>query len=370
MTANDTGDADTGPNNLQNFPKLTSVSNGGGMTTINGTLNSTANKTFRIEFFANDAINPTGYGEGQTFAGFTNVTTNASGNISFSHSVPQVAGKPYMTATATDPSNNTSEFSAAVGQLLNISTRMKVLTGNSVLIGGFIIGGSGNKEVLLRALGPTLTQFGISGVLADPTLELHDGSGALITSNDNWKDTQQAAIAATGLAPPNNLESAILHTFNPGNYTAIVRGKSNTTGVALVEAYDIDKAIDTTLTNISTRGFVDVGQNVMIGGFISGNGLVKVIVRALGPTLSQFGVTNVLADPTLELHDANGALLASNDNWKDTQQAEIQGSGFAPPNNAESAIIATRPPGNTTAIVSGKNNTTGNALVEVYILSP
>ena len=370
VTANDTGDADTGPNNLQNFPKLTSVSNGGGMTTINGTLNSTANKTFRIEFFANDAIDPTGYGEGQTFAGFTNVTTNASGNISFSHSVPQVAGKPYMTATATDPSSNTSEFSAAVGQLLNISTRMKVLTGNSVLIGGFIIGGSGNKEVLLRALGPTLTQFGISGVLADPTLELHDGSGALITSNDNWKDTQQAAIAATGLAPPNNLESAILHTFNPGNYTAIVRGKSNTTGVALVEAYDIDKAIDTTLTNISTRGFVDVGQNVMIGGFISGNGLVKVIVRALGPTLSQFGVTNVLADPTLELHDANGALLASNDNWKDTQQAEIQGSGFAPPNNAESAIIATRPPGNTTAIVSGKNNTTGNALVEVYILPP
>ena len=370
VTANDTGDADTGPNNLQNFPKLTSVSNGGGMTTINGTLNSTANKTFRIEFFANDAIDPTGYGEGQTFAGFTNVTTNASGTISFSHSVPQVAGKPYMTATATDPSNNTSEFSAAVGQLLNISTRMKVLTGNSVLIGGFIIGGSGNKEVLLRALGPTLTQFGISGVLADPTLELHDGSGALITSNDNWKDTQQAAIAATGLAPPNNLESAILHTFNPGNYTAIVRGKSNTTGVALVEAYDIDKAIDTTLTNISTRGFVDVGQNVMIGGFISGNGIVWVIVRALGPTLSEFGVTNVLADSVLELHDANGALLASNDNWKDTQQAEIQGSGFAPPNNAESAIIATRPPGNTTAIVSGKNNTTGNALVEVYILPP
>jgi len=371
LNTNDTGDPDTGPNNLQNYPVLTSVTNGGGMTTINGKLNSTANTTFRIEFFANDTIDPTGYGEGQTFAGFTDVMTDASGNIAFSHSVPQVAGKPYMTATATDHLNgNTSEFSAAIGQLLNISTRMKVLTGNSVLIGGFIVGGSGSKQVLLRALGPTLTQFGVTGVLADPTLELHDGSGALITSNDNWKDIQQAAIAATGKAPPNDLESAILHTFNPGKYTAIVRGRNNTTGVALVEAYDIDQAIDTTLTNISTRGFVDVGQNAMIGGFISGNGLVRVIVRALGPTLSQFGVPNVLADPMLELHDANGALIASNDNWSDTQQTEIQASGFAPPNNAESAIIATRPPGNTTAIVTGKNNTTGNGLVEVYILPP
>ena len=275
-----------------------------------------------------------------------------------------------MTATATDPAGNTSEFSAAIGQLLNISTRMKVLTGNSVLIGGFIIGGSGSKEVLLRTLGPTLTQFGVNGVLGDPTLELHDAGGGLITSNDNWKDSQQAAIAATGKAPPNDLESAILHTYTPGNYTAIVRGKNNATGVALVEAYDTDETPDTTLTNISTRGFVDVGQEVMIGGFISGNGIVKVIVRALGPTLSQFGVTNVLADPTLELRDANGAVIASNDNWKDTQQAEIQASGKAPPNDKESAIIATRPPANTTAIVSGKNNTTGNALVEVYILPP
>jgi len=224
--------------------------------------------------------------------------------------------------------------------------------------------------VLLRALGPTLTQFGVTGVLADPTLELHDGSGALITSNDNWKDTQQAAISATGKAPPDDKESAILHTFAPGNYTAIVRGKNNTTGVALVEAYDIDQAAITTLTNISTRGFVDVGQNAMIGGFISGNGIVRVIVRALGPTLSQFGVPDVLADPMLDVRDAQGNPLASNDNWADTQQAEIQASGFAPPNAKESAIIIVRPPGNTTAVVTGKNSTTGNALVEVYILPP
>ena len=256
------------------------------------------------------------------------------------------------------------------GQLLNISTRMEVLTGSSVLIAGFIITGSSNKTVLLRALGPTLSQFGLTGVLADPTLELHDGSGALITSNDNWKDTRQAAISATGLAPPNNLESAILHTLAPGNYTAVVRGKNNTTGLGLVDAYDIDKSAATTLTNISTRGFVDTGQNVMIGGLISGNGITEVIVRALGPTLSQFGVTNVLADPTLELHDGNGTLLASNDNWADTQQAQIQASGYAPPNALESAIIIVRPAGNSTAIVRGKNNTTGNALVEVYTLSP
>ncbi len=149
-----------------------------------------------------------------------------------------------------------------------------------------------------------------------------------------------------------------------------MRGKNNTTGIGLVEAYDIDEAITTTLTNISTRGFVDTGQNVMIGGFISGNGIVRVIVRALGPTLSQFGVPNVLADPTLDVRDAQGTSLATNDNWADTQQAEIQASGFAPPNANESAIIIVRPAGNTTAIVSGKNNTTGNALVECYILPP
>jgi len=165
------------------------------------------------------------------------------------------------------------------------------------------------------------------------------------------------------------VESAILHTFTPGNYTAIVRGKNNTTGIGLVEAYDIDEGLNSTLTNISTRGFVDTDQNVMIGGFISGDGIVRVIVRALGPTLSQFNVPNVLADPTLELRDVNGTLLASNDNWQDSQQAEINASGFAPPNTNESAIIIVRPAENTTAIVRGKNNTTGNALVEAYILS-
>jgi hypothetical protein len=370
VTLNDPGDVDSGANNLQNFPVLTSVTTSGGMTTINGRLNSAKNTMYRIEFFANDSLDSTGYGEGQIYLGFVNKMTDGSGDASFTQNVTQIGANQRVTATATDPGNNTSEFGGAIGQLLNVSTRMEVLTGGSVLIGGFIISGSGNKKVLLRALGPTLSQFGVNGYLMDPTLELHDGSGALIDSNDNWKDTNQATIMATGKAPPDDHESAILSTLAPGSYTAIVRGKNNTTGIGLIDGYDIDNGAAITLTNISTRGFVDTGQNVMIAGLISGDGITRVIVRALGPTLSQFGVPNVLADPTLELHDGNGTLLASNDNWKDTQQAEIQASGKAPPNDLESAIIAVRPAGNSTAIVSGKNGTTGNALVEVYTLPP
>jgi hypothetical protein len=369
-TLNDDGDADSGGNNLQNFPVLTSVTNDFGMATVNGRLNSAPNTTYRLEFFTNTAIDSTGYGEGKKFFGTKDVTTNGSGNVTFSALLGVLNPGERITATATDPNGNTSEFSGAIGQLTNVSTRMQVLTGNNVLIGGFIVGGSGNIDVLLRALGPTLGQLGVTGFLADPILELHDGSGALIMSNDNWKDTQQATIFATGKAPPSDVESAIRHTFTPGNYTAIVRGKNQTTGVGLVEAYDLNEGISTTLTNISTRGFVDTDQNVMIGGFISGDGIVRVIVRALGPTLTAFNVPNVLADPTLELRDVNGALIASNDNWKDSQQAEIQASGFAPPNNNESAIIMVRPAANTTAIVRGKGNTTGNALVEAYILPP
>ena len=162
------------------------------------------------------------------------------------------------------------------------------------------------------------------------------------TSNDNWKDTQQSAISATGLTPGNDLEPAILRSLAPGSYTAIIRGKNNTTGIGLLETYAIAQKTTVTLTNISTRGFVGSGQNAMIGGFIPGNGPVKIIVRALGPTLSGFNVTDVLPDPTLELRDGSGNLIASNDNWADTQQAEIQASGYAPPNAKESAIIMVR----------------------------
>ena len=372
LTLNDTGDGDTGANNLQNFPVITGVNASGGMTSVSGRLHSTPNTTYRIEVFANDAIDGTGYGEGQALIGAGNCTTDVFGNGSFNITNPftQIGPEQRVTATATDPNNNTSEFSGAIGQLLNASTRLPVQTGNNVLIAGFIISGNGSTDVLARGLGPTLSQFGVTGVLGDPTLDLRDSNQAQIAFNDNWKDAQQAQITATGRAPPNDLESAIVHTFTAGSYTAIVRGKNNTTGIGLVDVYDINKLVGTTLTNISTRGFVSTGQNVMIGGFISGNGIVRVIVRAIGPTLSGFGVPNVLADPILELRDVNGTLITSNDNWKDTQQAEIQASGKAPPNDNESAIIIVRPAANTTAIVRGKNNTTGNALVDAYVLPP
>jgi hypothetical protein len=368
VTANDTGDSDTGDNNLQNFPVLASVSSTGGNTTIAGTLNSTANTAFRIEFFANDEIDPSGFGEGKTFIGFTSVPTDSNGNGSFNVSFPQVAGEPHITATATDPNGNTSEFSAAIGQLLNISTRLRVLTGDNVLIGGFIITGSDDKHVIVRGIGPSLTSQGVPGALQDPTLELHDGTGALIASNDNWKDTQQLDIEVTGIPPTNDLESAIVATLpaNGSGYTAILRGKNNTTGVGLVEAYDLNRTVNSKLANISTRGFVDTGDNVMIGGFIAGNGLTKVIVRAIGPSLTSQGVPGALQDPTLELHDGSGTTIASNDNWKDAQQTEIEATTIPPTDDRESAIVASLSPGNYTAIVRGKNDTTGVALVEVY----
>jgi hypothetical protein len=260
---------------------------------------------------------------------------------------------------------------SAPGRLSNISTRGFVQTGNDVLIAGLIISGSGSKNVLLRVLGPTLGQapFNLSNAMANPALDLFQGS-THIASNDNWVDaSNKPAIAATGLAPPNVAEAAILTNLNPGSYTAVARGVNNT-GLALVEAYDLNSTAGSKFANISTRGFVGIAANVMIAGVtVQGTQSESVIVRGLGPTLTQFGVASVLADPVLDLRDANGNSVRANDNWKDTQQAQIQASGYAPPNNLESAIAATLAAGTYTAILSGKNNTTGNALVEVYGLN-
>lgn len=260
---------------------------------------------------------------------------------------------------------------SASAQLHNISTRGFVRTGTDLLIGGLIISGSGSKNVLLRVLGPTLGQapFNLPNAMANPALDLFQGS-ALIASNDNWVDaSNKSAISATGLAPPNALEAAILANLNPGSYTAVARGVNNT-GLALVEAYDVNSTTGSKFANISTRAFVGTGPNVMIAGVtVQGSPGENVIIRGLGPTLTQFGVSNVLADPVLDLRDANGNSVRTNDNWTDTQQAQIQASGYAPPNIVESAMAATLAPGSYTAILSGKNNTTGNALVEVYALN-
>jgi hypothetical protein len=250
---------------------------------------------------------------------------------------------------------------------------LDVGTGDKVSIGGIIISEGGAKRVLLRAIGPSLANFGITDPLSDPVLELHAGDGSLITSNDNWTDIPQQMmdIEATGLAPTNDLESAIIATLDPGLYTAIVNGKDGGTGVGLVEAYDLDQSVVSQLGNLSTRGFVDIGDNVMIGGFILGpdDALdANVLVRAIGPSLTDFGVTDALADPVLELHDANGALLVDNNDWKESQQADIEATGLAPTNDLESAILMPLAPGAYTAIVAGSGSSTGVALVEIYRL--
>ena len=260
-------------------------------------------------------------------------------------------------------------FLAAPSGAVNISTRLLIGTGENVLIGGFIITGNAPKVVIVRAIGPST---GIPGALQDPTLELHDSANHVV-SNDNWKDTQEQIIRDTGIPPADNRESAIVIGLDPGNYTAIVAGKNGATGIALVEAYDLGTAsLDISgaarLAQISTRGTVLSDNNVMIGGFIISGQATRVIVRAIGPSLTPFGIANALADPTLELHDGNGALLVSNDNWRSTQEQEIIATGVPPTNDLESAIVANLNPGNYTAIVLGKGNTTGVALVEVYAL--
>ena len=269
-------------------------------------------------------------------------------------------------------------------------TRAFVQTGDNVIIGGFIVQGTEPRKLIVRAIGPELTQYGVPDALHNPTLELHNASGALIASNDNWVTTiiggiitqnQVRDIMNSGHAPSNGLESAIIADLQPGNYTAIVRGVNDTTGVGLVEVYDLNNprtVPSSVLRNISSRSVVLSGDDVMIGGFIvQGSGTKRVIVRALGPELTQYGVLNVLTDPTLELHNAAGALVASNDNWQTTviggiitrdQVMDIQSSGHAPTQPSESAIIADLRPGRYTAIVQGKNIIVGVALVEVYDL--
>ena len=260
---------------------------------------------------------------------------------------------------------------------VNISTRLPVGIGNKVLIGGFIVSGTGTTRTLIRGVGPSLSASGITGVLQDPQLELRDGAGTLLASNDNWKESQRVPIEATGIPPTNDLESAILAFLSPGAYTAVVNGKDNTTGIGLVEVYDLGVAYPAPtdiarLSNISTRGFVNTGDQVIIGGFIirpQGVGAEsRVVVRGIGPSLINFGIQDALLDPVLQLYDGNGAILMTNDDWQSSQQQEIEATGLAPTDTHESAMVISLPVGSYTAIVRGKNDTTGVALVEVYSL--
>ena len=253
-------------------------------------------------------------------------------------------------------------------RLQNISSRLLIQTGNNVGIAGFVVGGTDAKKLLIRGLGPSLAQFNVTGVMPNPTLELRDGSGSLITTNDNWKDTQQIEITATQLAPPADAEAAILATLQPGAYTAIQAGVSSGTGVGLVEVYDLDPLAASRLINISTRGLVQTGDNVLIGGcsLAGGSGANDVVVRALGPSLVPLGVSNALPDPVVTLYDSNANVISANDNWKESQQSAIENIGLQPPNDLDAAILATLTAGNYTAVVTGKNGSTGVALVEFY----
>ena len=250
--------------------------------------------------------------------------------------------------------------------LVNVSTRTFVQTGDNVEIGGFIIHGGQPKKVVLRAIGPSLAAYGLPAV-TDPVLDLHDSTGAIVVTNDNW-NSHRADVLATGLAPSDEHEAVIVTTLAPGNYTAILHGLNGATGTALFELYDVDPT-NSTIANISTRSNVQTGDNVMIGGFIiGGDQPTKVIVRAIGPSLTQFGIGDALLDPVLELHDGSGNLVTQNDDWRSDQEQAITDSGLAPSDDHESAILTTLAPGGYTAIVRGKNNTTGVALVEVYNL--
>jgi hypothetical protein len=328
-----------------------------------------AGNTWSANVAVSDPFNPfLGYPNQNKMGDYiTIVSDNAGGNVAYTATFNLEEDIYYVRVAPPAP------------QLLNISTRAHVLTNEQVLIAGFIINGTDPKKVMIRGIGPSLNGVGVT--LSDPTLELHQGNTTL-TTNDNWKTksdgtNQQAEIEATTIPPANDLESAIVMTLSPGTYSAILAGKNGGTGVGVVEVYDLGQAANSKLANISTRGFVDTGDNVMIGGLIVAGGNVgasaKVLVRALGPSLGNSGVQGALQDPTLELHNASGTTVASNDNWKtkpdgNSQQAEIEATTLAPTNDLESALVQTLAPGNYTAIVRGKNNTTGVGLIETYNL--
>ena len=253
-------------------------------------------------------------------------------------------------------------------RLQNISSRLLIQTGSNVGIAGFVVGGTDAKKLLIRGLGPTLAQFNVTGVMQNPTLELYDASGSLITTNDNWRDTQQAEITATQLAPPADAEAAILATLQPGAYTAIQTGAGGGTGVGLIEVYDVDPLAASRLINISTRGLVRTGNSLLIGGcsLAGGSGSNDVVIRALGPSLVPLGVNNALPDPVVTLYDSNANVITTNDNWKDSQRSAIENIGLQPPNDLDAAILITLAAGNYTAIVTDKNGSNGVGLVEVY----
>jgi hypothetical protein len=366
-TSNDFGDGDNGPNRFQNFPTVALSYDSVGNTIITGELNSTPSSSFTVQLFG------TLQGEqNQRLLNTQTVVTDANGIASFQATYPGGIEASSLTATATDSLGSTSELMPHNGpvQLANISTRAVVGTGHRIMIGGFIIRSASLKKVAVRALGPSLP---FPNRLADPYLEIRDQNGALAAKNDDWgAGGQQQELMDNGLAPSSGLESAIVISLPEGNYTAQVSGAGGQTGTAIVELYDLGAwpADSGRLLNLSTRGQVGLNDEALIGGFIvRGDAQGRVIIRAIGPDLTALGVPDALTDPTLELRNQNGALLASNDDWANgSQEEEIEQTQLAPNDPRDSAIVAALFPGTFTAIVKGKNGETGLALVEFYDL--
>lgn len=278
---------------------------------------------------------------------------------------PKPTPKPKPTATPTPAPSPTPPPQ----YLLNISTRVHVEGGDNVMIGGFIIEGDTSKNIILRALGPSLANFGVKRSLTDPVLELYDAAGVSIAQNDNWTSLPPATVPAE-LQPTSPVEAVIVTSLPPGSYTAVLRSADGSTGNALCELYDLSPG-NSSVRNISTRGVAGTADDVMIGGFIvGGTDSAKVIVRAIGPSLTAAGVAGALPDPILELHDGQGSLIFQNDNWRSDQEQQIIDTTVPPSNDKEAAIVATLPPGAYTAVVRGSGSTTGVALVEVYALDP
>ena len=292
---------------------------------------------------------------------------NAAGETIFSYRYPTYSCTKIYRAIPIHLEN--TNFPTVGPQALNMSTRGLVGSGDNVLIGGFIITGTDPKSVVLRALGPSLSGFGVSGVLADPVLNVYNSSHTLIGTNDNWQsDPNHFVVESNGLAPANLAESAIALSLAPGAYSVVVSGKDPAPGIGLVELYDISPLSHSTLGNISARGSVGTGDNVLISGFIVGDvGSSTVVVRAIGPSLASYGVSGVLSDPTLTIYDSSGSVIASNDNWlDDINWVDVRKNTLSPADPRESALVLHLPAGKYTAIVSGANGATGNALVEVY----
>jgi uncharacterized protein YkwD len=307
------------------------------------------------------------------------VPGNGSYNVTFSGGGQTTTQR---TVTVANSLNAKADFLAgavAPGLVANVSTRLPVGQGDNALIEGFIVQGPAGsvKKIIVRAIGPSLTPFGVPDAVANPTLDIFDANNNKIASNDNWKTTQVggiitgdqfAEINGSGVAPSNDLESAIVANLTPGSYTAVVRGANNGVGTGVVDAFDLSAASTARLANVATRGLIQPGDKLMIGGFIIQNGSVRVVVSALGPSLAAFGITNALPDTTLQLRDQNGVIVRENDDWMTDQKAELEATGLQPTNNLEAALVQTIPPGQYTAQVRGKPEATGIGVVQVFFL--